>query len=79
LTEAAVWGKKDNLVGLKENVIIGRLIPAGTGLPQYRNIEVDLEGLDGAHVSSSITTANAILDGGTRQFDELTIGTESSI
>ncbi len=49
LTEAAVRGKKDNLVGLKENVIIGRLIPAGTGLPQYRNIDVNLQGLDGEY------------------------------
>ncbi len=49
LTEAAVRGKKDSLIGLKENVIIGRLIPAGTGLPQYRNIEPRLEGLDDAH------------------------------
>ena len=40
LTEAAVRGKKDDLVGLKENVIIGRLIPAGTGLPSYRNLEL---------------------------------------
>ncbi len=48
LTEAAVRGKKDSLIGLKENVIIGRLIPAGTGLPQYRNIEPRLEGLDDA-------------------------------
>ena len=40
LTDAAVRGKRDNLVGLKENVIIGRLIPAGTGLPQYRAVEV---------------------------------------
>jgi DNA-directed RNA polymerase subunit beta' len=39
LTEAAVRGKKDELLGLKENVIIGRLIPAGTGLPRYRSIE----------------------------------------
>ena len=39
LTEAAVRGKKDELLGLKENVIIGRLIPAGTGLPRYRNLE----------------------------------------
>jgi len=42
LTEAAVRGKRDNLVGLKENVIIGRLIPAGTGLAQYRALEVVL-------------------------------------
>ncbi len=40
LTEAAVRGKKDELVGLKENVIIGRLIPAGTGLPAYRSLEL---------------------------------------
>ena len=40
LTEAAVRGKRDHLQGLKENVIIGRLIPAGTGLPRYRNIEI---------------------------------------
>ena len=40
LTDAAVKGKRDNLVGLKENVIIGRLIPAGTGLPRYRALEV---------------------------------------
>lgn len=41
LTDAAVRGKRDNLVGLKENVIIGRLIPAGTGLPVYRAIEIE--------------------------------------
>ncbi|MEN6521749.1 MAG: DNA-directed RNA polymerase subunit beta' [Armatimonadota bacterium] len=40
LTDAAVRGKRDNLVGLKENVIIGRLIPAGTGLPRFRLLEV---------------------------------------
>lgn len=38
LTDAAVKGKIDPLVGLKENVIIGKLIPAGTGMPRYRNI-----------------------------------------
>ena len=40
LTEAAIKGKVDPLVGLKENVIIGKLIPAGTGMKQYKNIEV---------------------------------------
>ena len=40
LTEAAINGKTDNLMGLKENVIIGHLIPAGTGLEIYRNIKV---------------------------------------
>ncbi len=37
LTEAAIKGKVDHLVGLKENVIIGKLIPAGTGLEDYRH------------------------------------------
>ncbi|QEA31011.1 DNA-directed RNA polymerase subunit beta' [Secundilactobacillus malefermentans] len=39
LTDAAIRGKNDPLVGLKENVIIGKIIPAGTGMPAYRNIE----------------------------------------
>ncbi|MCF2940230.1 DNA-directed RNA polymerase subunit beta' [Paenibacillus alkaliterrae] len=38
LTDAAIKGKVDQLLGLKENVIIGKLIPAGTGMPRYRNI-----------------------------------------
>ena len=41
LTQAALDRKSDKLVGLKENVIIGKLIPAGTGLPEYRNFNVD--------------------------------------
>ena len=41
LTEAAIKGKVDPLIGMKENVIIGKLIPAGTGMKRYRNIEID--------------------------------------
>ena len=41
LTEAAIKGKEDPLLGLKENVIIGKLIPAGTGMSRYRNIQVE--------------------------------------
>jgi DNA-directed RNA polymerase subunit beta' len=41
LTEAAIRGKEDHLIGLKENVIIGQLIPAGTGMPVYRSVEVE--------------------------------------
>jgi DNA-directed RNA polymerase subunit beta' len=41
LTDAAIHGKSDSLVGLKENVILGKLIPAGTGLDRYRNIKVE--------------------------------------
>ncbi|MBP3320454.1 MAG: DNA-directed RNA polymerase subunit beta' [Clostridia bacterium] len=40
LTDAAIKGKKDTLSGLKENVIIGKLLPAGTGIPLYNNIKV---------------------------------------
>ena len=43
LTEAAIKGKVDSLIGLKENVIIGKLIPAGTGMPGYRNIKINTE------------------------------------
>jgi DNA-directed RNA polymerase subunit beta' len=41
LTEAAISGRQDQLLGLKENVIIGKLIPAGTGLPRYRRVVVE--------------------------------------
>lgn len=41
LTDAAIKGKNDRLLGLKENVIIGKLIPAGTGMKRYKNITVD--------------------------------------
>lgn len=40
LTEAAIKGKVDPLIGMKENVIIGKLIPAGTGMKRYRNIKL---------------------------------------
>ncbi|NLC02891.1 MAG: DNA-directed RNA polymerase subunit beta', partial [Tissierellia bacterium] len=43
LTDAAIKGKEDFLLGLKENVIIGKLIPAGTGLKRYSNVEVVAE------------------------------------
>ena len=41
LTDAAIKGKNDKLMGLKENVIIGKLIPAGTGMKRYKNINLD--------------------------------------
>ena len=43
LTEAAINGKVDHLIGLKENVIIGKLIPAGTGMRHYRDVKLDTE------------------------------------
>ena len=41
LTDAAIKGKNDRLIGLKENIMLGKLIPAGTGMKRYRNIELD--------------------------------------
>ncbi|KGX90396.1 DNA-directed RNA polymerase subunit beta' [Pontibacillus halophilus JSM 076056 = DSM 19796] len=46
LTDAAIKGKRDELLGLKENVIIGKLVPAGTGMPRYRKIQAEGEGLE---------------------------------
>ena len=43
LTEAAIKGKVDHLVGLKENVIIGKHIPAGTGMKKYRDVHLNTE------------------------------------
>ena len=42
LTEAAIEGKNDSLLGLKENIIIGKLIPAGSGMTSYRTVRVDM-------------------------------------
>jgi DNA-directed RNA polymerase subunit beta' len=55
LTEAAIKGKVDPLLGLKENVIIGKLIPAGTGMSRYRNVKVESAGEEPETVSSDIT------------------------
>jgi DNA-directed RNA polymerase subunit beta' len=46
LTEAAINGKIDPLIGLKENVLIGKLIPAGTGMHKYGDVELDTDGSD---------------------------------
>ena len=43
MTEAAIKGKTDELIGLKENVIIGKLIPAGTGMARYQNTHINTE------------------------------------
>jgi DNA-directed RNA polymerase subunit beta' len=57
LTEAAIKGKIDPLLGLKENVIIGKLIPAGTGMSRYRDIEVKAQG-EGDHEGGSQDTSD---------------------
>ncbi len=57
LTQAAVAGKVDNLRGLKENVIMGRLIPAGTGLSKYREMELWVEGYTGEEMAAESSEA----------------------
>jgi DNA-directed RNA polymerase subunit beta' len=52
LTEAAIWGKTDTLRGLKENVIMGRLIPAGTGLNRSKKIGIQIEVPEGMVIPS---------------------------
>jgi len=52
LTEAAIKGKVDKLVGLKENVIIGKLVPAGSGLSMYRKFDSSVEQEDGTYYST---------------------------
>ena len=53
LTEAAIKGKVDDLIGLKENVIIGKLIPAGTGMNVYQNIQISLQNSEDESVSEN--------------------------
>ncbi len=67
LTEAAIHGKVDRLLGLKENVIIGKLIPAGTGLEVYRNVEV------ASHLAQRIAPDNE------EQADEATVEAAEAI
>jgi DNA-directed RNA polymerase subunit beta' len=57
LTEAAIKGKVDNLIGLKENVIIGKLIPAGTGMNLYRNTHINTE-QEETEVQEEVVTEN---------------------
>ena len=58
LTEAAINGKVDNLIGLKENVLIGKLIPAGTGMKRYRSIKLST---DGEELETSMGSEEAVL------------------
>ena len=57
LTEAAIKGKVDPLIGLKENVIIGKLIPAGTGMKRYQNVILDTSEADTTDVADALEEA----------------------
>ena len=60
LTEAAINGKVDYLRGLKENVIMGRLIPAGTGMEYYRNVKIAGEDAEEEMAAEEQTALDAI-------------------
>jgi DNA-directed RNA polymerase subunit beta' len=59
LTDAAVAGKVDHLAGLKENVIVGKLIPAGTGLRKYRAIRLRSNGAEDAEAVETPSAVDA--------------------
>ncbi|WP_257351165.1 DNA-directed RNA polymerase subunit beta' [Pseudalkalibacillus decolorationis] len=60
LTDAAIKGKRDELLGLKENVIIGKLIPAGTGMARYRNIVPTGEGVEAEVTEAKVETEELV-------------------
>ena len=57
LTEAAIKGKVDPLIGLKENVIIGKLIPAGTGMKRYRDVKLNTDAMIAAEEAERLARA----------------------
>src|SRR5262249_21970616 len=71
LTEAAISGKTDDLRGLKENVIVGRLIPAGTGLGHYTRAEVLSQGGEEVAVAVEEAPVEEILDSGDGDGEEI--------
>ena len=79
LTEAAIEGKSDNLMGLKENIIIGKLIPAGTGMQRYRDLQTfapDYQPME-YYTSDDPAEYLASLDGGLRYDSDNVIGFSS--
>ena len=62
LTDASIKGKVDDLMGLKENIIIGKLIPAGTGMKRYNDVEIDYETkeLEDAQIAMNIEEAESL-------------------
>ena len=62
LTEAAIKGKVDPLIGMKENVIIGKLIPAGTGMKRYRNVHLNTEYMQDEQEDDDILFDDDLMD-----------------
>ena len=63
LTEAAINGKVDYLRGLKENVIMGRLIPAGTGVTKYGEMEIQVEGAEAEDAQEPVPVVAEAIEG----------------
>ena len=72
LTEAAIWGKRDWLRGLKENVIMGRLIPAGTGMARYSDVGIQIDAPEEMLLaqSESVSITNSLDLAGAEGVDE---------
>ena len=82
LTEAAIKGKVDPLIGLKENVLIGKLIPAGTGMKRYRNVKLDSEAetinFDDEDLNFEELSDEEIMDEATEEPDVDSVETEAA-
>jgi len=72
LTEAAIKGKVDPLTGLKENVIIGKLIPAGTGMKRYRTVKLSTDYSEEDTLSFADDAFSFDIDGANEELIELT-------
>ena len=70
LTEAAIKGKVDPLIGLKENVIIGKLIPAGTGMKRYRSVKLDTDTQEEYMISEDIEGDGNFMEYGDFEYSE---------
>ena len=68
LTDAAIAGKEDHLLGLKENVIIGKLIPAATGMKRYRNVNLTYKG---QHIEAETTAEGPLPDWAPSELKEI--------
>jgi DNA-directed RNA polymerase subunit beta' len=78
LTEAAIDGKSDDLIGLKENIIIGKLIPAGTGMMRYREFSVQAPDYQPMTYYSSETEDDDPAAALARMFESASVGDSSA-
>ena len=77
LTDAAIKGKNDKLIGLKENVMIGKLIPAGTGMERYHDIEIDYG--ENEKLMNPVESEEIIFDEETEETETIVFESENHI